>query len=204
MSRLDIAKSLLRSVAEGASAQLERVRTGPLRAWLSQLTLRRMLLPDSRLTAAVARVPNVAAATVSTRDGQLRVDVSFRDGSNLLVHLTPLRAAFAARGAKEWSLRAEPQSAAQDVRCSDIVVALATEVAHALWGPFLRGREVKGRSAYAHREGDVLIVDFRNLPEVRSALGQPLLAAAIEAFGLSSVEANEGGLRLVPSVALGA
>jgi hypothetical protein len=202
MSRLDIAKSLLRSVAEGAGSQLSRLRSGPLREWISRLTLRRMLLPDSQLTAAVARVPDVAAATVSTRDGQLRVDVGFRDGSSLLVHLTPLSAAFAPRGAKEWSLRAEPESAAQDVRCADIVVAIAGEVAHALWGPFLRGRGVKGRGAFAHREGSVLVVDFRNLPEVRSALGQPLLAAAIEAFGLRGVEASEGGLRLLPNVAM--
>ncbi|HEX4352631.1 MAG TPA: hypothetical protein VHZ95_06955, partial [Polyangiales bacterium] len=102
---------------------------------------------------------------------------------------------------KEWSLRCEPERAVYDPRCADIVAALASEVARKLWGPFLRGRNVPpGRSAIAHRDGTVLVVDLRSVPEVRSALTQPLMAAAIEAFGLRSIEAEDGGLSLVPGV----
>src|SRR4029077_13143389 len=104
-------------------------------------------------------------------------------------------------GAKELSVRAEPEQSALNPRCADIVAAIATEIAHALWGPFLRGRAVAGRRAIAHRDGDVLVVDLRSIPEVRSALTQPLLAAVIEAFGLRSMEVTVGGLQLVPTLA---
>jgi hypothetical protein len=200
MSRLDVMKSLVRSAASSAGGLGRVWQHAPLRRRLADLIRRRLIVPDSQLTAAVARVPEVSAATVSSRSGELRVDASFHDGSSLLVHLIPLSTAFAPRGAKEWSVRAEPQSAAFDVRCGDIVAALATEVARRLWGPFLRGREVRGRSAFAHRDGDVLVVDLRTVPEVRSALTQPLLAAGIEAFGLRSIEVGEGGLHLIPGV----
>jgi hypothetical protein len=198
---LDVMKSLVRSAATSAGGLGRVWAHAPLRKRLSELIQRRLVLPDSQLTAAVARVPEVSAATVSSRSGQLRVDASFQDGTNLLVHLISLSTAFAPRGAKEWSVRAEPESAAYDVRCGDIVAALATEVARRLWGPFLRGRAVRGRSAFAHRDGDVLVVDLRTVPEVRSALGQPLLAAGIEAFSLRSIEVADGGLHLIPGVA---
>jgi hypothetical protein len=84
-----------------------------------------------------------------------------------------------------------------DPRCADIVVAIATEVARTLWGPFLRTQRVRARPATAHREGAVLIVDLRSVAEVRAALGQPLLAAAIDALNVRSIEAEDGGLRLL-------
>jgi hypothetical protein len=200
MSRMDVMKSLVRSAATSAGGLGRVLAHAPFRKRLAALVQRRLMLPDSQLTAAVARVPEVSAATVSSRNGQLRVDASFQDGTTLLVHLIPLTTAFAPRGAKEWSLRAEPESAAYDARCADFVAALATAVARRLWGPFLHGRKVRGRSAFAHRDGNVLVVDLRTVPEVRSALGQPLLAAGIEAFGLRSIEVADGGLNLIPGV----
>jgi hypothetical protein len=202
MSRLDVVKSLVRSAASSAGVQLERVRLGgSLRKRISAAAQRRLLLPDSRLTAAVARVADVSAATVSTRSGQLRVDASFCDGTSLLIHVIPVGVAFAPRGAKEWSVRVEPDNAAYNPRCSDIIAALGTEVAHTLWGPFLRGRSVRGRRAIAARDGTMVVIDLRSVPAVRSALTQPLLAAAIEAFGLRAVEVTPHGLQLVPHVA---
>jgi hypothetical protein len=201
MGRLDVVKSLVRSAALGASTQLNRVRAGgSLRKRLMALAQRRLWLSDSKLTAAVARVPAVHAATVTSGSGRLRVDASFDDGSQLQVQLIPQRIAFAPRGAKEVSVRTEPDSAAYNPKCGDVVAAIATEVAHALWRPFLRGRETGGRRALAHRDGDELVVDLRSVPEVRSALTQPLLAAVIEAFGLRSLEVTGGGLQLVPNL----
>jgi hypothetical protein len=201
MSRMDVMKSLVRSAASSAGGGLERVWVGAsLGKRLSALAQRRLLLPDSRLTAAVARVHDVTAATISSGSGELRVDACFRDGGTLLVHLFPMNPSFAPRGAKEWSMRTQPERAAYDPRCSDIVVALATEVARTLWGPFLRGRGAPGHNAFAHRDGSVLVVDLRTVPEVRSALRQPLLAAGIEAFGLRSVEVQDGGLQLIPNI----
>jgi len=203
MSRLDVLKSLLRSAAQGATFSLGRIGVGgiSLRKRLTALAFRRMVLSDSQLTAAVARVPEVAAATVSSSGGRMRVDASFSDGRSLLVTLTPIGAAFAPRGAKELSMRAEPESAALNPRCGDIFAAIATEVAHALWGPFLRRQGETGRRALAHRHGNVLVVDLRSVPAVRLALAQPITASAIEALALRSVEVTPGGLRIVPSLA---
>jgi len=198
MSRTDVMKSLLRSAASSASEQLLRVAS--LRKQFALFMQRRLMLSDSKLTAAVARAPDVSAATVTSRAGQLHVDASFRDGTSLLVRLTSLKTTFAPRGVKEWSMRTDPENAAYDPRCADVVAALASEVARTLWGPLLRGRGVPGRNALAHRDGTVLVVDLRTVPEVRSALGQPLLAAAIEVFGLRSIDVYEGGLQLVPNV----
>jgi hypothetical protein len=198
MSRLDVARSLVRSAAGLAVQGVGRLRLGPsLRALLETALRQRLSLPDGRLTAAVAKVPEVTAATVSTRDGQLRIDASFQDGGHLLLHLRSLGTQFAPRGAKEWSVEVQPEQAALDPRCADIVVALAAEVARTLWAPFLRSPRARARPASAHREGNVLVVDLRSVAEVRAALGQPLLAAAIDAFNLRGIEAENGGLRLL-------
>lgn len=203
MSRIDVVKSLLRSAARSANTGLAKLGSGSLRERLSSFAFRRLLLSDSRLTAAVARVPEIAAATVSSSSGQLRIDASYHDGGSLLVTLTPIGSAFAPRGAKELSMRAEPESAALNPRSADIFAAIATEVAHALWGPFLRAQAAVGgaRRTLAQRHGNVLVVDLRSVPAVRAALGQPLTASAIEALGLKAMEVAAGGLKLVPSIA---
>lgn len=202
MTRLDVARSLLRSAAGGVVSGVDRLKLGPALRTLAETVLRqRLTLSDGRLTAVVAKVPDVTEATVSTRDGQMRIDASFRDGGRLLVRLRSLGTTFAPRGAKEWSVGVEPENAALDPRCADIVVALATEIARTLWGPFLRVQQARNRPATAHRDGSVLIVDMRSIAEVRAALGQPLLAAAIDAFSLRSVEAEDGGLRLLAGIA---
>jgi hypothetical protein len=199
MTRLDVARSLFRSAAGGVMSGVERLKVGSTaRALLETILRQRLTLPDGRLTAAVAKAPDVAEATVSTRDGQMRIDASFRDGGRLLVHVRPIATTFAPRGAKEWSVSVEPENAAVDPRCADIVVALASEIARTLWGPFLRMQQhARSRPATAHREGNVFIVDLRGVAEVRAALGQPLLAAAIDALNLRSIEAEDGGLRLL-------
>lgn len=201
MSRLDVVRSLLRSAALTAGHRLGRIGGGlSLRERFAALLGHRLLITDGQMTAAVARIPEVAAATVSSRDGQLRIDASYHDGTHLLVSLTPLRSAFAPRGAKELSMRAEPASAAMNPRSGDVAAAIATEVAHALWGPFLRKQTGSARRALAQRHGDVLVVDLRSVPAVRSALAQPLLAAGVDAIGLESVNVTPLGLRVVANL----
>jgi len=201
MSRLDVVKSFLRSAALTAGHQLGRVGGGlALRERFAGLLGHRLLISDRQLTAAVARIPEVAAATVSSSDGKLRVDAGFHDGGTLAVALTPGRSSFAPRGAKELSLRAEPEASALNPRCGDIAAAVATEVAHALWGPFLRRQPKSGRRALAQRHGDTLVVDMRTVPAVRAALSQPLLAAGIDAIGLESVTVTPEGLRVIANL----
>ncbi len=199
MSRRDVMKSLLRSAATGAGEKLSQLGvTSLLRRTLSTLASGRLFVEDSRLTGAVARVPGVVAATVSTRDAGMRVDLTFQEGPPLLMTLVPLDVTFAAHGAKEWTIRVEPAAAALDPRANDVFVAVAAEVARVLWGPFLRQNVVATHSAFAHREQDVLVIDLRALPEVRAALGQRLNATGIDAFGLQGIAATDGGLRLLP------
>ncbi|HEX2678596.1 MAG TPA: hypothetical protein VHM19_18215 [Polyangiales bacterium] len=199
MSRRDVVKSLLRSAAVGAGEQLAALGvTSSLKRTLSSLASGRMFIPDARLTAAVARVPEVVAATVTTRDGSMRIDLSFRDSPPLVMGFAPLSVTFATHGAKEWSVRVEPPAAALDPRCGDVLTALAGEVARSLWGPFLRREPPRGRLAFAHREHDVLIVDLRTLPEVRAALSQRLYATGIDALALQDIVAADGGIRLHP------
>ena len=204
MSRLDVVKSLLRSAARTTSQQLARVGGGiaggvSIRDRFAALLGHRLLITDRQLTAAVARIPEVAAATVSSGEGVLRVDASFRDGSELLVTMTPLRSAFAPRGAKEICMRVAPEGASLNPRAGDVAAAIATEVAHALWGPFLR-KQPTARRAIAERHADMLVVDLRTVPAVRAALAQPLLAAGLDAIGIESVHVTSQGLRVVANL----
>ena len=64
---------------------------------------------------------------------------------------------------------------------------------HPLFGRLLAARSFKRWNGVL-----MLVVDLRSVPEVRSALTQPLLAAVIEAFGLRSLEVTGRGLQLVP------
>jgi hypothetical protein len=202
MSRLDVMKSLLRSAAVGASERLDRLGVGTtLRKTIAELAARRLFIPDARLTAAVARVPDVLAATVSTRDGRVRIDATFRDGGPLLASLVPDRVMFAAHGAKEWSVLVEPNAAALDPRTADVFAALASEVVACFWGPLLPKSTTRGKTAFAHRDGDTLVMDLRTLPEVRAALSRRLSATAIDALALQAIVAEDGGLRLVPALA---
>lgn len=198
MGRLDVMRSLLRSAAGGASDAIERLSSS--RA-LRELLQGRLFISDAKLTAAVARAADVIAATASSHDGGVRVDASFRDGSSLLVRFCPDGVTFAQRGAKELRMRVEPSSAALDPRTADAFVALGTEVARALWGPFLVRQEERGKMTSVHRADDVLILDLRSLAEVRVALSQRLRATGMEAFLLQGVTAEDGGLRLVPKLA---
>ena len=201
MSRRDVMKSLLRSAATGASQRLAQSGVASsVRRSLSSLAGARLFIPDARLTAAVARVDEVSAATVSTRDGRLRIDLSFDEGPSLAMIVSPENVTFASHGAKEWSVRIDPQAAALDPRCVDVVAALAAEIARTLWGPFLRKESARGKNAFVHRDRDTLIVDLRSLPDVRVALGQRISAAGIDAFGLQAIVAEDGGLRLVPKL----
>jgi hypothetical protein len=202
MSRLDVMKSLLRSAAGEASEQLERLsHTGPVRRLLGEFLKGRHFVTDAQLTAALARVSGLVAATVSTHEGGLSIDATFSDGGSLLVRLCPAGVTFAQHGAKELRMRVEPEAAALDARAADAFVAIATEVARALWGPLLVRQEERGKMTSVHRADDVLILDLRSLGEVRAALRQRLRATAMETFALHSLAAQEGGLRLLPKIA---
>jgi hypothetical protein len=197
MSSLDVVTSLLRSAARSAASHLSNSSFVEIaRSALQELALGRSAIGDAQLTRAVTRLPEVAAATVSTGQQRLRVDLSFADGSALLMALTPSAIAFAPGGAKELGFTVEPGSAALDFRAHDVVSAIAGEVARALWRPALAGAPASEHRAFVSNDGAVLVVDLRSVPDVRWALQQGLRAAIIEAIRPRSLLASEGELTL--------
>jgi hypothetical protein len=198
LSQLDVLKSLLRSSARSASAGLRSLPLAvTVQRLLSEAALGRATISDAQLTAAVARVPQVTAATVSSGHDRLRVDASFDDGRQLALALIPAGIAFAPGGAKEISFAVEPSEAALDPRSREVLAAIAGEIARSLW------RAVLGRAPRSEQGGTVsyedghLVVDLRSVPEVRWAANQRLPAAVIEAIRPRAIEIHEGRLTLV-------
>lgn len=182
-SRADVLKSLLRSTARSAvSAVKELPLTATVQRVVADAQLGRTAISDAQLTAAVARVPHVAAATVSVAHDCLRVDVVFEDGKQLLMAARPDGMAFAPGGAKELAFRVEPESAASQPGGFDVIAAIAGEIARGLWRPALTRAPRGGHGGFVSHLGGRLIVDLRSVPEVRWALRQRIPALLIEAI----------------------
>ncbi len=202
MSRLDVLKSLLRSTARSAGAGVRGLPLSTaLQRVLSEVSPVRIAIGDAQLTRAVARLPGMVAATVSSGRGKLRVDASFDDGKRLAMTLAPAGMAFAPGGAKELSFAVEPEQSALEPRGQEVMAAIATEIARGLWRTALaRAPRSEPGSVVVSREHATLFVDLRGVPEVRWALRQRLPAALIEALHPRALEIREG--RLVLTLAL--
>lgn len=200
-SRSDVLKSLVRSTARSAASRVRQLGLAEnVQRLLSDASLSRMTIRDAQLTAAVARVPHVQAATVSVGRDRMRIDVSFDDGKQLLMALRPDGMAFAPGGAKEIAFRVEPDQAAAQPRCRDVLSAIAGEIARTLWRPALSRAPRSAHGAFVGDENGRLIVDLRSVPEVRWALRQRLPALLIEAIRARAIELVEG--RLVLALAI--
>lgn len=184
MNQLDVFKSLVRSSARAAQASLRKFNLPPaVQRMLAESGFGRIVISDARLTAAVTRVQDVAAATVSAGQQLLRVDLGFEDGKQLAMSLRPAGLVFAPGGAKELAFRVEPSNAALDLRTQEVVAAIAGEIARALWRPALmRAPHSEPGATSVHRHDDTLVVDLRTVPEVRWALRQRLPGLMIEAI----------------------
>jgi len=195
MSRLDVWKSLLRSGVRSASESLRNV---PLATTLgravSDAGLARFAIRDAELTAAVARLAQVTAATVSCNQNRVRVDASYADGKHVALSLRPAGAMFAAGGAKELCFEVEPKEAAFDGASQEIVGALAAEIARTLWRPALARAPRSDQGGLATSESGRVVVDLRSVPEVRWAQRQRFPAAMIEAMSPRSLEIEPGRL----------
>ncbi|MFI5307783.1 MAG: hypothetical protein ACHQ53_10545 [Polyangiales bacterium] len=197
MSRLDVVKSLLRSTVRSAATGLQSSAVGvTLQRALREAGLSRITVGDGRLTQAVARIPGVVAATVSTAANRVRVDASFDDGKRLAVSLRPATVHFAAGGAKELGFEVEQAETSFEPRVLEIVGAIAAEIARGLWRAALARAPRSDQGGVASRDGGRVIVDLRSVPEVRWALRQRLPAAMIEALTLRSLESEPGRLLL--------
>ena len=200
-SRSDVLKSLLRSTARSAASRVMQLKVAAnVQRVLSEASLSRTAIAGAQLTAAVARVPHVAAATVSVGQDRMRVDVSFEDGKQLLMALLPDGVAFAPGGAKELAFRVDPEQAASAPGTRDVLSAIAGEIARALWRPALARAPRSDHGAFVSYDAGRLIVDLRSVPEVRWALRQRLPALMIEAIRARALHTSEG--RLVLALAI--
>jgi len=200
-SRVDVVKSLLRSTARSAVAQVKRLPlAAAVQRALSHAALGRAAISDAQLTAAVARVAHVAAATVSVVHDRLRVDVSLDNGKQLLMALWPDGVAFAPSGAKELAFRVEPATAASHPASREVVGAIAGEIARALWRPALARAPRSEHGAFVSDSDGRLIVDLRSVPEVRWAMRQRLPAVLIEAIRARAIELHDGQLVLALAI----
>lgn len=162
--------------------------------------MRRVTVRERQFTEAAGKVKGVAEVTVAISEGRLQVDAGLEDKQVLQFSLLPLNAAFAPHGAKEISFAVQPETGAGDLRAVELVGAIAAEIAYAVWGPFLRlAGGSREHSAFVERDGDILRVDLRTVPEVRAALRQTGTAIPVEMIEIREMTAEPGAL----NVALG-
>ncbi|HEY8427991.1 MAG TPA: hypothetical protein VIL20_06430 [Sandaracinaceae bacterium] len=195
MSRLDLLRSLVRSAAKAGAERLGKL--GPVagaRQVLDELKQRRASVSEAALSSAVACMPGVRASTVSARDGWLRIDLTFDDGS-VVFAVAPELVRFAPRGAKEVLFRVEPEELARDERVRDAVGGLAAAIARALWGPMLPPRKTD-EQALVERDGTRLRADLRTVPAVRAALEGSPFEMALDVITIDSFAIEDRALRI--------
>lgn len=197
MSRKDVIKSLFRSAVNTVAEPFKRISLpDELQQTVKDILKLRVAVRDQQLTAAAARAPGVAAVTVLVTEGRIRIDATLKDDRQLVFGLIPLASTFAPRGAKELLFSVEPVAAGSDPCAQELVGALAGEIARAIWGPFLPRPLTSGYPAFVERDGDLLRVDLRTVPELRAALRQRSVAMVIDLLEAKALVAQPGALRI--------
>lgn len=195
--RFDVLKSLVRGAADRAGSRLRGL--GPvarMRKLLKDAAHQRAIVTEEDLTRAIAHAHGVRAASVQVRDGGIRVDVGFEDGSRYAATLVPAGARFAPRGAKEVLFRIEPPERARGRHAMEVVSAVAGAVARSLWNALLGPDEGQLQGGIVDRDSDVLRVDLRTVPAVRKLAGRGATAMIIDVIRIGAVRAENGELSL--------
>lgn len=196
MGRLDVLKSLVRSTAKRAASSLGELELGQAAGDLvQQALLRRMVVDEAQLTAAVCKLGGIESATVSVTEYGIAVQVSDDRGQDLSVTLHPQTVSFAPRGAKEITFAVDPPEANSQPRCAEVFGAVASELACTLWATVLPRTE-STHQVFVHRHGASLSADLRTVPGVRQALGNPVGAALIDTLRLREVTLAPGRIQL--------
>jgi hypothetical protein len=197
--RLDRFRSRVRDAAVGVGGVLGRV--GPVAAVrdvVRELRDRRARIPERQLARAVLRAGTVSAASVRTRGGRIEITAELESGRAIRAALIPESASFAPRGAKEVVFAVDPPEAADDPKLRDLTGMIASQIARAIWGPFLQPAEDGvDAGALVDREDGKLRVDLRTCPAVRQAAqGASAAGLILDALTIESFEADEQGLSL--------
>ncbi len=194
--RSDYLKSLVKRAADRAGARVTKL--GPvaaIRRFARDAARRRTVIDDRMLSSAVARLDGVDGASVATRRGVVRIDATFESGDHVALGLVPAGATFAPRGAKELRFRVVPPEAATQRHASDVVGAVAGEVARVLWALFLRDEDDLG-GAIVDRDRDLFRIDLRTIPAVRNQGQSGPLAMMMDALEPGTLEAVDGALEV--------
>ena len=205
MSGRDVLKSLVHRAAVGASttsSQVLRSRWATeVKHRLSNLYPFQATLTDEDLARAVGQVADIVAVTVHIQPHGIFMHIEDRDGRAQSLELRLGDAYFAPRGAKELTFVMEPAEFSSRSLATDIVAAIAGEVAWSIWRPLLpRQTRPPLAGAQVHRVDGHLVADLRSIPEVRRACSHPLTANLIDALGLTDVRQDLG--RMVLRLAL--
>ena len=197
MSRIDVMKILLRSAARAVSERARRLDLpATVRQALQDALARRVLLRDAQLTQAAGCAPRIAAITVCSKPEGLQIDASLVDGGELRAILVPLGAAFAPGGAKDISFRVLPAEAAEQRALMDVVCAITSLLARAVWGPFMPPDCGTSPWAAVECDGDVMRVDLRTVPAVRAAMGRSPMNMVVDMLSIGEIRAEPGALHL--------
>ncbi len=197
MSRFDVLKSLVRSSADQVVERAKNAAPAKrLRQMGRELVGGHLEMDETALSRAAASFPEVSDASVTARRGALRFDVGV--GDELLVFSLRFdRATFAPQGAKELVFEIEPAEMARNRRAREVVGYVLGAIAARIWTAALGGEMRNLGPAIVDRDGvDRVRADLRSVPAIQKALQSPARAVMIEAFGIRTLEPEEGKLAI--------
>jgi hypothetical protein len=193
--RSDLLKSLVRATLGRAAGAVRDI--GPVarvRKAFEGVNDQRSTIEANEIASAMAQVPTIREIAVIVRDGAIRIEALYADGSPLSVSLFPAGATFAPRGAKEIRFRVEPEERAGDGLVSDLVGRTAALIAERAFRIVpLRDRH---EAAMVDRVGSILSADLRTVPSVRRFFGKGRMALFLDVIDIASIDAEDGKLRI--------
>ena len=195
MSKGDVLRSWVREAADRAkNATLASRPVARVRRVVNDALRQRVDVNERAIATALAKTRGMAEVSIQIRNGAVRVEGLGEDRRTISFSLLPLGAFFAPRGAKELRFKVEPPHLASDGRITDAAAVLGGLMAGRLWGPLLRSYDPG--PAQVTRDGDLLSIDLRSVPEARRAQATPALAVALDVFEVSQLTAEAGSLSL--------
>jgi hypothetical protein len=199
VSRFDVFRSFVReATAKVRDRAVAAIPLEQLKELASDLRYRRVRIPESALTRAVAHASMVEEASVRARDGSLDVDARFRGGREPFVAIVrPEVRAFAPRGAKELSFHLEPAEAATHPLAADVLSCLAGVIAYHLWAASGIPVDSDPSGAFVERDvGASFRVDLRTVPAVRAIMDGQASQLIVEALVPREIAAIDGSLKI--------
>ncbi|MBK8169850.1 MAG: hypothetical protein IPK60_05855 [Sandaracinaceae bacterium] len=191
-------KSLVRHAVRRATDEVTKIPgVAQAKGALRELRNLGAVVPTELVRAELLRTPSLQSLSMSISDSGVHIEASFDDADDITVRVVPGQVRFAARGAKEVSFEVHPVEVARHRHAQDLVVAIASAVARALWAAVLRGDNNSTPMAIVDRDAEnVFRIDLRTLSILKKARGGAAVSVMLDALALESIRATEGALRL--------